>query len=292
MALAERMLAARFNRPGHEIVDHRTWAIASDGYMMEGVASEAASLAGHLGLSRLCVFYDDNHITIDGTTSIAFTEDVGARFAAYGWNVLRLTDQATLDDLAKAADAARAETARPTLVVTRTHIGFGSPNRQDTPKAHGEPLGKDEARATKERLGWPPDASFLVPDDVRAHLLEAGAASARKAVDWRRRFEAYGRAFPAEAAALEDAWAGTLPADFDVALRAVGADGKATSHAQGVRRGHPGARRAACRPSSAAAPTSRAATSRRSRAAAPCSGTRSPGATSRSACASTGWAGS
>jgi len=229
MALAERMLAARFNRPGHEIVDHRTWAIAGDGCMMEGVASEAASLAGHLGLSRLCVFYDDNRITIDGTTSIAFTEDVGARFAAYGWNVLRLTDQATLDDLAKAAAAARAETARPTLVVTRTHIGFGSPNRQDTPKAHGEPLGKDEARATKERLGWPPDASFLVPDDVRAHLLEAGVAAARKAVDWRRRFEAYGRAFPAEAAALRDAWAGSLPADFDAALRAVGADGKATS---------------------------------------------------------------
>src|SRR5262245_61758146 len=127
MAIAERMLAARFNRPGHELVDHRTWVIASDGDLMEGVASEAASLAGHLGLSRLCVFWDDNRITIDGSTALSFSEDVGKRFEAYGWNVIRVPDTATLDDYEAAARAAIAETERPTLVACRTHIGFGSP---------------------------------------------------------------------------------------------------------------------------------------------------------------------
>lgn len=175
LALAERMLAARFNRPGHEIVDHHTWVVASDGDLMEGVASEACSLAGHWGLGKLIVFYDDNKITIDGTTDVAFTEDVGRRFEAYGWHVLRVADTATVDDLVAAAEAGRREAARPTLVMVRTHIGIGSPNKQDSPKAHGEPLGKEEIRLTKRAYGWPEDAAFLVPDDVKAHL-EIGRA--------------------------------------------------------------------------------------------------------------------
>ncbi|MBL9087172.1 MAG: transketolase [Planctomycetia bacterium] len=229
LALAERMLAARFNRPGHEIVDHHTWVIASDGDLMEGVASEACSLAGHWGLGKLIVFYDDNKITIDGTTDVAFTEDVGKRFEAYGWQVLRVADTATVDDLVAAAEAGRREAARPTLVMVRTHIGIGSPNKQDTPKAHGEPLGKEEIRLTKRAYGWPEDAAFLVPDDVKAHLVEAGRHAARKAVAWRARLAAYRAAFPAEAPALEaalSAGGGPLPADLDAALAGVGADGK------------------------------------------------------------------
>jgi len=226
LALAERMVAARFNRPGHEVVDHRTWVIASDGDLMEGVSSEACSLAGHWGLHKLTVFYDDNRITIDGTTELAFTEDVGRRFEAYGWNVLRVPDTATVDDLVAAADAARHEAARPTLVMVRTHIGFGSPNKQDSPKAHGEPLGKEEVRLTKQRYGWPEDAQFLVPDDVRAHLRDAGRRTAVKAAAWRGRLAAYRAAFPAEAQAFDDALAGTLPADLADALAGVGADGK------------------------------------------------------------------
>jgi transketolase len=229
MALAERMLAARWNRPGHEVVDHRTWVIASDGDLMEGVASEACSLAGHWGLSRLCVFYDDNRITIDGSTDLSFTEDVGKRFEAYGWNVLRLADTASLDDIEAAAEAARRETARPTLVITRTHIGFGAPTKQDSAKAHGEPLGADEARRTKERYGWPPDARFLVPDDVAASMREAGRRAARRAAAWKERLAAYRKAFPAEARALSDALEGRVPDGVEDALAGVGADGKPTS---------------------------------------------------------------
>ncbi|MFO0933788.1 MAG: transketolase [Planctomycetota bacterium] len=227
LALAERMLAARFNKPGHEIVDHHTWVIAGDGDLMEGVSAEACSLAGHWGLGKLVVFYDDNKITIDGTTDVSFTEDVGKRFEAYGWHVLRVGDAATVDDLVAAAEAGRRETTRPTLVMVRTHIGFGSPNKQDSPKAHGEPLGKDEIRLTKRAYGWPEDASFLVPDDVRAWFADAGRRAAAKATAWRARLAAYRAAFPADAAALEAALAGApLPADLDAALAGVGADGK------------------------------------------------------------------
>jgi transketolase len=228
MALAERMLAARFDRPGHPVVDHRTWVVASDGDLMEGVASEAASLAGHWGLSRLCVFYDDNRITIDGPTSRSFTEDVGRRFEAYGWNVLHVPDTATVDDLVAAADAARAETRRPTLVVLRTHIGIGS-GRVDSPKAHGAPLGPVEARTAKRSYGWPEDAEFLVPDDVARHMREAGARAAARTEERRRRFEAYRGAHPADAQALTDRLAGRLPPDADAGLDAIGADGKPVS---------------------------------------------------------------
>ncbi len=226
MAVAERMLAARFNKPGHEIVDHRTWVIASDGDLMEGVASEAASLAAHWGLARLCVFYDDNRITIDGTTAISFTEDVGARFAAYGWNVLHVPDTAGPDEYEAAARAARRETARPTLVVCRTHIGFGSPNKQDTSKAHGEPLGVEEIKLTKLRYGWPPDASFLVPDDVRAHGRERGMRGGAAAAAWRARHAAYRTAFPDDARRFDDAIASRVPTDLTAKVAGVGADGK------------------------------------------------------------------
>jgi transketolase len=226
MALAERMLAARFNRPGHEVVDHRTWVVASDGDLMEGVASEACSLAGHLGLGRLCVFYDDNRITIDGSTSLAFTEDVARRFEAYGWDVVRLPDTATPDDLERAARAAASQEARPTLVVLRTHIGHGAPNKQDTAKAHGEALGAEEARLAKRSYGWPEDARFLVPDDVRAHMRGAVARGEEARDAWGKRLEAYAAAHPDDARAFEDALSGRLPPGWERALPSFPADAK------------------------------------------------------------------
>ena len=229
MALAERMLAVRFNRPGFEVVDHRTWVIASDGDLMEGVASEAASLAGHWGLSRLCVFWDDNRITIDGPTSLSFTEDVGARFAAYGWNVLRVPDGALAAEFVEAAEAARRETERPTFVVCRTHIGVGAPTKHDTSKAHGEALGAAEVRGAKEAYGWPPDARFLVPDEVRAPWREAAGRGERARTEWRARMEAYRAAFPAEAAALEAVGSGRLPSGWDAGLSSAIPAGKALS---------------------------------------------------------------
>jgi transketolase len=218
MALAERMLAARFNRPGHAVVDHRTWVIASDGDLMEGVSHEAASLAGHLGLEKLCVFWDDNRITIDGATDLAFSEDVAARFSAYGWNVLHVEDGSDWEACAEAAETARRVRGRPTLVVVRTNIGHGSPNKQGTSAAHGAPLGAEEVRLTKRALGWPEDASFLVPDDVRAHMREAGRRGGSAHTAWQRRLEVYAEAFPAEARAWEAAICGRLPAGLDAAL--------------------------------------------------------------------------
>jgi len=169
-ALAERMLASRFNRDGHEIVDHYTYAIASDGDMQEGIGSEASSLAGHLGLGRLTVFYDDNHVQLAGPTSMGFSEDVGARYEAYGWHVQNLGEDLELERLDEAIGSAHAADDRPSLVILRTHIGYGSPNKQDSQKAHGSPLGEDEVRLTKEGYGWDPDAHFLVPDEVREHF--------------------------------------------------------------------------------------------------------------------------
>ena len=195
LALAERMLAARFNRPGHEIVDHFTFAIASDGDLMEGVSHEACALAAHLKLGKLVVLYDDNGISIDGPTSLSFSEDVPARFAAYGWHVQRI-DGHDPDAVEAAIAAAKAEGGRPSLVACRTHIGFGSPNRQDTSKAHGEPLGADEIKLTKEKLGWPADAQFLVPDEVRAFFGAAADRGAKADADWRARLAAYRAAHP------------------------------------------------------------------------------------------------
>ena len=176
MAIAERRLAGEFNRPGHEIVDHRTYVIASDGDLQEGIASEAASLAGHLRLGKLVVLYDDNHIQLDGPTDMAWSEDVLRRFDAYGWGTSRVDDGNDSTAIEAAIAAARADD-RPSLIAVRTHIGFGSPNKQDTQKAHGSPLGADEVRLTKQAYGWDPDAQFLVPPDVLER--DAGARSPR-----------------------------------------------------------------------------------------------------------------
>jgi transketolase len=167
-AMAERHLAESFNRDGHTIVDHATWVIASDGDLMEGVSHEAASLAGHLGLGKLNVFFDDNDITIDGRTGLSCSDDVAQRFAAYGWHVQTVADGNDLAAIDAAAAAARAETSRPSLVILKTIIGYGSPNKADSSKAHGEPLGKDEIVKTKEALGWPSTEAFFVPDEARA----------------------------------------------------------------------------------------------------------------------------
>lgn len=220
MAMASRLLAQRFNRPGHEIVSHRIVALCSDGDMMEGVASEAASLAGFQRLGNLAVFYDDNRITIEGSTDLAFREDVGERFRAYGWNVLNVADGNTdLAGMAAAIGVAFSERERPTLVIVRTSIGFGSPNKQDTAEAHGAPLGEAEVALAKERLGWPASPDFFVPEDVLAHFREALSRGERAEREWRLKFAAYAAAFPDLALEWErrtwgdlpEGWAGGIP---------------------------------------------------------------------------------
>ena len=224
MTLAERLLAERFNRPGHAVVDHHTWVFASDGDMMEGVSSEAASLAGHLQLGRLTVVYDDNRITIDGSTDLAFSEDVGRRFEAYGWHVQHVADGNDLDAIDRAYAAALAQSNRPSLIVLRTVIGDPAPTRKNTAKAHGEPLGKDEVAATKRILGWP-DEPFHVPEEALADMrtcVERGAAAWR---EWTGRFAAYARAHPELAARFEADQAGRLPEGWDRNLPAFPAEG-------------------------------------------------------------------
>jgi transketolase len=197
LALAEAMLAARFNRPGHELIDHRTYVIASDGDIQEGVASEACSLAGHLGLGKLTVFYDNNHIQLAGETAMAFSEDVGGRFEAYGWHVQDVGEDLGLDTLTRAIDAAQDEADRPSLVIVRSHIGYGSPNKQDTHSAHGSPLGEEEVRLTKEFYGWPTEPPFHVPDDVLEHFREGVERGREWVANWNERLEAYRAAEPA-----------------------------------------------------------------------------------------------
>lgn len=226
MAIAERHLAARFNRPGFPLVDHWTYAIASDGDLMEGVASEAASLAGHLGLGKLVVLYDDNRITIEGDTALAFSEDVEARFAAYGWQTLGVEDGNDLAAVATALEAARADTARPALIRVRTHIGFGSPGKQDTADAHGAPLGPDEARRAKENLDWPLEPAFHVPTQAREPYLRAAEAGRRARQAWDALFPPYRKAHPELAAEWERRMAGRLPEGWDEAVPAFPADPK------------------------------------------------------------------
>ncbi len=211
MAIAERFLAERFNRDGHSVVDHRTYVICSDGDMMEGVSSEAASLAGHLRLGKLIVFYDDNHITIEGNTALAFDEDVVKRFQAYGWHTQSVDDVNDLSALDRAIEAARAETARPSFIRVRTHIAYGSPHKQDTAEAHGAALGEDEVRATKRNLGWPEEPAFHVPEQALAHWRKAEERGRRLEQEWQERWDAYAGAFPDLAADLEDALKGELP---------------------------------------------------------------------------------
>ncbi|MDY7092497.1 MAG: transketolase [Acidobacteriota bacterium] len=211
MAMAREHLGARFNRPGHELFDHRVWVVASDGDLMEGVAAEAASLAGHQKLGCLKVFYDDNRITIDGGTDLTFTEDTAQRFEAYGWFVQTVADGRDLDALEAAAQAAAAEEERPSLVVVRTHIGYGSPNKQDTSKAHGSPLGEREVALTKDNLGWPQEPTFLVPDGVRESFEPAAASGAEARQGWLEQLESYRRDHPEAAAELDRRLAGELP---------------------------------------------------------------------------------
>jgi transketolase len=195
MAIAEVRLAAEFNRPGHDIVDHWTYTLCSDGDLQEGIASEAASLAGHLRLRKLVALYDDNHIQLDGPTAMAWSEDVVARFEAYGWHATRVEDGNDIEAIAAAIEEARADD-RPSLIAVRTHIGFGSPNRHDTSKAHGQPLGDDEVRLTKEAYGWDPDRTFYVPDEARELFRRAVPAGDDLVAAWDRAFEGYKRDHP------------------------------------------------------------------------------------------------
>lgn len=200
MAIAQKYLAAHFNRPGHEIVDYKVYAIAGDGCLMEGVSSEAASLAGHLQLDNLIYFYDDNHISIEGDTKLAFTEDRARRFEAYGWFVQKLEDGNDLEAIDAAIRAAQAECGRPSIIMIRTHIGYGSPNKHDTGEAHGSPLGEEEVKLTKENLGWPLEPAFLVPQDARAHFRLSLEKGAKEQAEWQAKLAAYRQAFPELAA--------------------------------------------------------------------------------------------
>ncbi|MBC7357536.1 MAG: transketolase [Desulfacinum sp.] len=219
MAIAERWLAARFNRPDYPVIDHYTYALVSDGDLMEGVACEAASLAGHLKLGKLIYLYDDNHITIEGDTSITFTEDVAKRFEAYGWHIQRVEDGNDVEAVSRAIENAKAETQRPSLILVRTVIGYGSP-KQNNPACHGEPLGPEASQATKECFGWPADAAFFVPDDVRRFMGRAVEEGGRRQQAWRDLLEGYRKAYPQEAALLEAYLSGTLPHGWTEALPA------------------------------------------------------------------------
>ena len=210
-AIAESHLAARYNRPGHDVVDHYTYAICGDGCLMEGISAEAASIAGHLGLSKLIVLYDNNHITIDGTTDVSFTEDVCARFEAHQWNVLRVEDGTDLEAIDAAITLAKSQHEKPTLISVRNHIGFGSPHMQDTSKVHGSPLGAEEIRLTKAAYGWPEDAQFFVPERVAKSRSERVAKHDAAYDAWKRGFEAYRAEYPELAQEFERRMRGELP---------------------------------------------------------------------------------
>ncbi len=218
MAIAEAFLAARFNRPGHKIVDHHTYGIVSDGDLMEGVASESASIAGHLGLGKIIYLYDDNDISIDGSTDITFTEDVGARFESYNWHVLHVDDGNDVDALTAAIEAARLESERPSIIVTRTTIGYGSPNKQGTSGIHGSPLGDDEVVLTKRNLGWPEDKKFYVPEEARDHMRECVEEGATRQREWDSLFASYEEAYPELAAQFKLWMSGEFPEDWQAAL--------------------------------------------------------------------------
>jgi len=219
MALAEAHLAARYNRPGHEVVDHFVYAICSDGDLMEGVASEAGSLAGHLKLGKLIYFWDDNRITIEGSTDLAFTEDVAGRFAAYGWHTAVVEDGNDLEAIDAAIREAKAD-PRPSMITVRTVIGYGSPNKAGSEKAHGEPLGEEEIRLTKQALGWPTTDAFFVPQEALDHMRASGARGAEAQTEWQARFDAYRQAHSEAAAELEQALSRTLPKGWDADLPA------------------------------------------------------------------------
>ena len=218
MAIAERWLADHYNRPGHEIINHYTYAIVSDGDLQEGVASEAASLAGTLRLDKLIYLYDDNDISIEGNTDIAFAENVAQRFQAYGWHVVGPIDGMDPEAVDSAIRLAQTDTSHPTLIVCRTVIGYGSPNKAGTASAHGEPLGEEEVRLTKQQLGWPYQEPFTIPQEALAHLSRAQQRGRRLREKWQAGMEDYRRDYPAEAALLEEGLSGELPEDWDQGL--------------------------------------------------------------------------
>jgi transketolase len=235
MAIAEAHLAARYNRPGFEIIDHRTYVLASDGDLMEGVASEAASLAGHLRLGKLICIYDDNRVSLSASTDLAFTEDRAARFAAYGWQTLTVVNGENLRDMENALRAAQDESTRPSLILLRSHIGQGAPHKHDTFESHGSPLGRDETLASKQAAGWPLDPTFYVPDQVRAHfhtVIERGRVQESA---WSQNYDEYQRAYPEMAAELERLMKHGLPQGWREALPAIaaGAHPEATRTALG-----------------------------------------------------------
>ncbi len=227
MAAASRWLAANFNRPGYEIFDFNVYAMCGDGDMMEGVAAEAASLAGHLKLSNLCWIYDHNSITLDGPAPLSYTDDPMTRFVGYGWNVTRVSDANDLEMLARAFEFFAKTTDRPTLIVVDSHIGYGSPHKQDTSAAHGEPLGEEEVRLTKKFYGWPEDAKFLVPDGVREHFRDGiGKRGGELRVEWSKTFTEYSRKYPELAEHLHLMQRRELPAGWDKNLPTFPADAK------------------------------------------------------------------
>ena len=234
MAIAEAQLAARYNRPDHTPIDHRTFAVVSDGDLMEGVASEAASLAGHLGLGKLTCLYDDNYVTLAAGTDITFSENRARRFEAYGWHTLSVSDGNDLAAIDAALQAARAETARPSLILVRTHIGYGSPE-QDSFKAHGSPLGADDVRKTKQTLGWPTEPEFLIPDQALAHFRAAVQRGAHDEAAWNERMRVYARAFPDLFQELQRRLRDELPPGWDADIPVFHADAKglATREASG-----------------------------------------------------------
>ncbi len=234
MAIAEAQLAALFNRPGHSIIGHYTYFLASDGDLMEGVSHEACSLAGHLKLGKLIGFYDDNRITIDGSTDLAFSDNSARRFESYGWHVQRIADGNDLKAIDSAIAHAKRVTERPSLIIVRTHIAWGSPHKQDTAEAHGAPLGADEVKATKQNLGWPSLEPFYVPDEALEQWRSAKARGAQLEADWQKKWGAYRAAHADLAAELARRLAGRLPAGWDAALPVFGPqDAQATRAASG-----------------------------------------------------------
>jgi transketolase len=217
MAIAEAHLAAVFNKPDHKIVDHYIYAIVTDGDLMEGLSSEAASLAGHLCLGKLILLYDDNLISIDGSTNLTFSEDRGARFEALGWHIQHVKDGNDVDAVGKAIETAKKD-PRPSLILCKTHIGYGMPNKQDTAKAHGEPAGEEELVGAKKQLGWPLEPMFYVPDDVLEFYRKTGEKGAEKEKEWNKHFESYSKAYPQLAAELERRMKGELANGWDSEL--------------------------------------------------------------------------
>jgi len=230
MAIAEKWLAARYNKPGFELFGYRIYAVCGDGCMMEGISSEAASVAGHLKLDNLCWIYDNNHITIEGKTDITFTEDVAGRFLAYGWNVVRVGDANDLDRIESALRNAAGTTGRPSIVIIDSHIGYGSPHRQDSSAAHGEPLGEDEIKLVKQAYGWPEDAKFLVPTGVYEHFQAGLGRRGRDAREqWEKQFAEYRKQFPELAAELDQIQERELPANWSKDIPVFPADAKGVS---------------------------------------------------------------